>query len=137
MSINHRLKKGVFNDSMNTRNNSETINSILEISHSAIEHTKNFEKCLSNINNYNRSRAWQCLQEMIMQYSREITTFGILIDRTHIIYNVDFNTISDDSIIIQLKYIANRILFYALIREYSRKTGRLTYDWFRQTSKHY
>lgn len=122
---------------MNTRKDSETINSILEISHSAIEHTRNFEKCLSNINNYNRIKAWQCLQEMISQYSREITTFGMLIDKTTIIYNVDFNSISDDAIIIQLKYIANRILFYALIREYSNKIGRLTYQWLTQTSKYY
>ena len=122
---------------MNTRNDSESINSILEISHSAIEHTQNFEKCFSNINNYNRSRAWQCLQEVILQYSEEITTFGILIDGTRIIYNVDFNSLPDDTIIIQLKYIANRILFYALIREYSNKIGRLTYEWFTQISKHY
>lgn len=120
---------------MNTKNDSETINSILDISYSAIEHTQNFEKCFSNINNYNRFRAWQCLQEMIMQYSREITTFGILIDGTSIIYNVDFNTISDELIIIQLKYIANRILFYALIRKSSNKTIRLTYKWLSQTSK--
>lgn len=120
---------------MNTRNDSETINSILEISHSAIEHTKNFEKCLSHINNYNRFKAWQCLQEMIMQYSREITTFGILIDGTRIIYNVEFNTISDELIINQLKYIANRILLYALIRKCSSKTIRLTYNWLYRTSK--
>lgn len=120
---------------MNTRNNSEIINSILEISYSSLEHRKNLERCLSNINSYERMRAWKCLQEMIYQYSTEITTFGMLVDGTCVVYNIDFNSFPDYLIIIQLEYIANRILFYALIKECSRETVRLAFNWLPQASK--
>ena len=117
------------NNDINKRSTSETIINILETAFSSIEHKRNLERCISNIKNYNRIKAWDCLQDMISQYSTEITTFGILVDGTCIIYNVDFNSLSDDWIINQLNYISNRILFYALIREWFDNTVRITYKW--------
>ena len=94
------------NNDINKRSTSETINNILETAFSSIEHKRNLERCLSNINNYNRIKAWDCLQDMISQYSMEITMLGSFTDGTHIIYNLDFNSLSDDWIINQLNYIS-------------------------------
>ena len=120
---------------MKTRNNFEIINSILEIAHSSLDHRKNLERCLSNIRNYDRMRAWTCLQEMIYEYATEITIFGGLVDGIYIVYNIDFNNFSDYLIIAQLEYIADKILFYAVIKEGSRETVSLAYNWLAQTSK--
>lgn len=123
------------NNDINKRSTSKTINNILETAFSSIEHKRNLERCLSNINNYNRIKAWNCLQDMISQYSMEITILGSFTDGTHIIYNLDFNSLSDDWIINQLNYISNRILLYALIKECSKKTVRMTYNWLAQNNR--
>lgn len=81
-----------------------------------IKDCENIKRCEQNALQFTRENAWQCLQDMIREYTKEIELIG-LFDNIRIYFNVTLDAISDDELKRQLLYIARRIPLYVLMRK--------------------
>ena len=90
----------------------------------------NRQRCIQNIQQYNRSNAWNCIQEMIHKYASEIKIFGAFVDGVSLIHNVDINCCSDQYLKDQLQYIATHIPIYVLIRKGEHELARKLGEWW-------
>ena len=88
----------------------------------------NIKRCEHNIRQFVREDAWACLQDMIKAYWPQIEASAEFSNGTLFVRrNVDFNTESDESILIQLIYIARHIPIYVLLRQGNREMANLIF----------
>ena len=88
----------------------------------------NINRCKRNIRQFVREDAWDCLQDMINAYWPQIEASAEFSNGTLFVRrNVDFNTESDESILIQLIYIARHIPIYVLLRQGNREMASLIF----------
>ena len=86
------------------------------------------KRCERNIRQFVREDAWTCLQDMINAYWPQIEVSAAFSNGTLFIRrNVDLNTESDESLIIQLIYIARHIPVYVLLRQGNRELAKLIF----------
>ena len=89
----------------------------------------NLNRCDQNIHNFERSQAWQCLQDMICEYEVQIKLFGVLIDGKKIIHNLDPQSVSDDDVKDQLLYLQRHIPLYVLMRKGEETLAKKLGQW--------
>lgn len=90
----------------------------------------NIKRCECNIRQFVREDAWACLQDMINAYWPQIEVSAAFSNGTLFVRrNVDFNTESDESLIIQLIYIARHIPVYVLLRQGNRELAKLIFKY--------
>ena len=105
---------------------------MLENMKTAAELTKdynNLQRCEQNLKCYIRAEAWQCLQDMIKDYWVQIEFFGQLFDGIKIYKNVDLTQVSDETLLAQLRYIAQHIPAYILLRKGEEELAKGVCDW--------
>lgn len=89
----------------------------------------NYIRCKSNLDNFDRPKAWECLQDMIREYEVQINVFGGFIDGKRVIKGVLFESFSNNEIYEQLKYIYVRIPVYVLMQSGEEELAKNIYDW--------
>lgn len=99
-----------------------------------IDDHQNYQRCMREAQNFDRSRAWSCLQDMYAHYQRQISVYGALFDGTYVVRNVAPNMYSDAELIRQLVYIAKHIPSYILIREGENELGKRIGHWIDQNN---
>ena len=104
----------------------------IERMHSAMELAKdysNMRRCEENLQHYNRERAWMCLQDMLREYAVQIDTFGFWVDGVRLIKGVTLESLSDQVVQTQLRYIGLHIPAYVLLKEGEKELAKRMCEW--------
>ena len=99
---------------------------------SAVELVKDYsnrKRCEENLQHYNRERAWICLQDMLCEYAVQIETFGLLLDGVRLLKGVTLESLGDQVLQIQLRYIYSHIPVYVLFKEGEEELARRVCEW--------
>ncbi|MBP3589570.1 MAG: hypothetical protein J6J61_03250 [Muribaculaceae bacterium] len=110
----------------------ENYDKTIERMHSAMELAKdysNMKRCEENLQHYNRERAWMCLQDMLREYAVQIDTFGFWVDGVRLIKGVTLESLSDQVVQTQLRYIGLHIPAYVLLKEGKKELAKRMCDW--------
>ena len=110
----------------------ENYDKTIERMHSAMELAKdysNMKRCEENLQHYNRERAWMCLQDMLREYAVQIDTFGFWVDGVRLIKGVTLESLSDQVVQTQLRYIGLHIPAYVLLEEGEKELAKRMCDW--------
>lgn len=113
---------------MYPKNYDETI----ERMQSAIELAKDYRNmkcCEDNLQHYNRESAWTCLQDMLREYAVRIDAFGFLVDGVCLIKGVTLESLSDQAVQTQLRYVGLHIPAYVLLKEGKKELAKRMCDW--------
>ena len=89
----------------------------------------NKKRCEENLQNYNRERAWMCLQDMLREYAVQIDTFGFWVDGVRLIKGVTLESLSDQVVQTQLRYIISHIPAYVLLKEGEKELAKRMCEW--------
>lgn len=84
----------------------------------------NMKRCEENLRHYNRERSWACLQDMLREYAVQIDTFGFWVDGVRLIKGVTLESLSDQVVQTQLKYISQHIPAYVLLKEGEKELAK-------------
>ena len=89
----------------------------------------NKKRCEENLQHYNRERAWMCLQDMLREYAVQIDTFGFWVDGVRLIKGVTLESLSDQVVQTQLRYISSHIPAYVLLKEGEKELAKRMCEW--------
>lgn len=106
-------------------------NKVLERMKTAIELTRdicNYERCRQTAIQYDRTEAWNCLQDMVSEYREQIKILG-LSEGICLYGNVQLAQVSDQELCVQLRYIGSRIPAYVLVRESQKELAKRICKW--------
>ena len=104
----------------------------IERMQSAVELTKdysNMKRCEENLLHYDRERAWTCLQKMLREYAVQIDTFGFWVDGVRLIKDITLESLSDQVVQTQLRYIGQHIPVYVLLKEGEKESAKRICEW--------
>ena len=110
----------------------ENYDKTIERMHSAMELAKdysNMKRCEENLQHYSRERAWACLQDMLREYAVQIDTFGFWVDGVRLIKGVTLESLSDQVVQTQLRYIGLHIPAYVLLKEGEKELAKRMCEW--------
>jgi len=82
---------------------------------------RNSKRCEQVLRQYDRESAWECLQDMLREYKKQIEACSPFRERT-LLSNVSSEDYSDNSIWGQIAYIYQRIPVYVMLRD-GKKDG--------------
>lgn len=105
-------------------------NKVLERMKTTIELAKdmqNDQRCREVLRDYDRLKAWNCLQDIIHEYRLQIEFCGL--PEGIRLHQVLLAQISDDELRMQLWYFGRHIPTYVLVREGSHELGKHICEW--------
>ena len=89
----------------------------------------NMKRCEDSLLRYSRESAWICLQDMIHEYASQITTFGFWVDGIRLIKGITLDSLSDQVLKTQLRYIGQHIPAYVLLKEGEKELAKRMSEW--------
>lgn len=105
----------------------ENYDKTIERMHSVLELAKdysNMKRCEDNLMCYDREKAWTCLQDMLREYATQIDTFGVWVDGVRLVKGTTLESLSDQTVQTQLRYIGQHIPVYVLLREGEKESAK-------------
>lgn len=102
---------------------------MIEIGTKFLKDLNNICRCKNNLNDFNRLSAWFCLQDMIKEYTLQISFLGLFPGGPKIMRNVKLDDVSDSEMFRQLTYICINIPIYILVREGNKELAKRIYFW--------
>ena len=100
--------------------NEEEYIRIIEQMKTSIELIKDFDnidRCIFNLNNFDRLRAWDCLQDMIREYGPQMEILENILSGSEAIRPAQIHEFSNKSLYRQIKYICDNIPAYAALKK--------------------
>lgn len=89
----------------------------------------NMKRCKENLQHYDREKAWICLQDMFCEYAVQIDTFGSCVDGIRLIKGVSLESLSDQTLQTQLKYVGQHIPAYVFLKEGEKELAKSVCEW--------
>lgn len=89
----------------------------------------NLQKCDQVLREFDRGQAIAVLNDVILDYSGFINTYGFLFDGVCVIKNIPLFQISDDALMGQIRYLMQHIPAYVLIREGEKELAKKINNW--------
>ena len=88
----------------------------------------NYMRCDDVLRHYERTKAWNCLQDVIREYRQQLEFCG-LFEGIRLYSDVQLAQVSDQEICAQLRYIGLRIPAYVLVRESQKELAKRICEW--------
>lgn len=90
---------------------------------------ENLQRCDKVLREFDRGQAIAVLNDVILDYSGLINTYGFLFDGVCVIKNVPLFQISNDALMVQIRYLMQHIPAYVLIREGEKELAKKINNW--------
>lgn len=112
--------------------NEEEYIRIIEQMKTSIELIKDFDnidRCIFNLNNFDRLRAWDCLQDMIREYGPQMEILENILSGSEAIRPAQIHEFSNESLYRQIKCICDNIPAYAVLKKGQEEIAKNLYIW--------